>query len=85
MLENLALPLMDISLSPGFFSHFLRGQVFFACLFAPRCASRGAVRLYPLRPSVIRLDAAYWGLRLIAWIHTTLGAVAAHEIRNEVM
>ncbi len=41
MLENLALPLMDISLSPGFFSHFLRGQVFFACLFAPRCASRG--------------------------------------------
>ncbi len=43
MLENLALPLMDISLSPGFFSHFLRGQVFFACLFAPRCASRGRV------------------------------------------
>jgi hypothetical protein len=25
---------------------------------------------------VIRLDAGYWGLRLIAWIHTTLGAVA---------
>jgi transposase len=35
-----------------------------------------AVRLYALRPHVIRLDAGYWGLRLIAWIHTTLGAVA---------
>src|SRR5258706_13425513 len=35
-----------------------------------------AVRLYQIRPRVIRLDAAYWGLRLIAWIHVTLGAVA---------
>lgn len=35
-----------------------------------------AVRLHGLRPRVIRLDAAYWGLRLIAWIHGTLGAVA---------
>ncbi len=35
-----------------------------------------AVRLYGLRPCVIRLDAGYWGLRLIAWIHTMLGAVA---------
>jgi len=35
-----------------------------------------AVHLYQLRPRVIRLDAAYWGLRLITWIHTTLGAVA---------
>ena len=35
-----------------------------------------ALRLYGLRPRVIRLDAGYWGLRLIAWIHTTLGAVA---------
>jgi hypothetical protein len=35
-----------------------------------------AVRLYPIRPRIIRLDAAYWGLRLIAWIHTTLHAVA---------
>lgn len=25
---------------------------------------------------IIRLDAGYWGLRLIAWIHTVLGAVA---------
>jgi len=24
----------------------------------------------------VQLDAGYWGLRLIAWIHTTLGAVA---------
>ncbi len=35
-----------------------------------------AMHLYHLRPRVIRLDAAYWGLRLIAWIHATLGAVA---------
>jgi hypothetical protein len=35
-----------------------------------------AMRLYGLRPRVIRLDAAYWGLRLIHWIHTSLGAVA---------
>ncbi len=35
-----------------------------------------AVRLYRVRPRVIRLDAAYWGLALIHWIHTTLGAVA---------
>jgi transposase len=35
-----------------------------------------AVRLYPIRPRIIRLDAAYWGLRLIAWIHATLHAVA---------
>jgi DDE family transposase len=35
-----------------------------------------AVRLYQIRPRVIRLDAAYWGLRLIAWIHRVLGAVA---------
>jgi transposase len=31
---------------------------------------------YGLRPRVVRLDAGYWGLRLIAWIHTSLGAVA---------
>jgi transposase len=37
---------------------------------------RTAVALYHLRPCVVRLDAAYWGLALIAWIHTTLGAVA---------
>jgi transposase len=35
-----------------------------------------AVRLLHLRPRVIRLDAAYLGLKLIAWIHTTLGAQA---------
>jgi transposase len=35
-----------------------------------------AVRLYAIRPRIIRLDAAYWGLRLIAWIHVTLHAVA---------
>jgi transposase len=35
-----------------------------------------ALLLYRLRPRVIRLDAGYWGLRLIAWIHTVLGAVA---------
>jgi DDE family transposase len=35
-----------------------------------------AMQLYHIRPRVIRLDAAYWGLRLIAWIHSVLGAVA---------
>jgi Transposase DDE domain len=35
-----------------------------------------AVRLSPIRPRVSRLDAASWGLRLIRWIHETLGAVA---------
>jgi transposase len=35
-----------------------------------------AVRLYQIRPRVVRLDAAYWGLRLIAWIDGVLGAVA---------
>ena len=34
------------------------------------------MRLYHIRPRVIRLDAAYWGLRLIAWIHASLHAVA---------
>src|SRR5258707_4644975 len=32
--------------------------------------------LLALRPRVIRLDAGYWGLKLIAWIHSTLCAVA---------
>ena len=35
-----------------------------------------AVRLYGIRPRIIRLDAAYWGLQLIHWIHATLGAIA---------
>jgi len=35
-----------------------------------------AVRLYGLRRRIVRLDAGYWGLRLITWIHTVLGAVA---------
>jgi hypothetical protein len=35
-----------------------------------------AGHLYRLRPRVVRMDAAYWGLTLIHWIHTTLGAVA---------
>jgi hypothetical protein len=35
-----------------------------------------AVRLYQLRPRIIRLDAGYWGLHLIHWIHATLGALA---------
>jgi transposase len=35
-----------------------------------------AVYIYRIRPRIIRLDAAYWGLRLIRWIHETLGAVA---------
>jgi transposase len=35
-----------------------------------------AVRLFAIRPRVVRLDAGYWGLKLIAWIHTVLGAQA---------
>ena len=35
-----------------------------------------AMHLYTLRPRCVRLDAAYWGLALIRWIHTILGAVA---------
>jgi Transposase DDE domain len=35
-----------------------------------------AKQLYQIRPRVIRLDAAYWSLRLIRWIHTVLGAMA---------
>jgi hypothetical protein len=35
-----------------------------------------ATQLFHLRPRVVRLDAAYWGLALITWIHQTLGAVA---------
>lgn len=35
-----------------------------------------AVHLSRIRPRVIRLDAAPWGLRLIAWLHGVLGAVA---------
>jgi len=35
-----------------------------------------AVQLYQIRPRIVRLDAAYWSLRLIAWIHCVLGAVA---------
>jgi transposase len=35
-----------------------------------------AVGLFHIRPRVIRLDAGYWGLRLIRWIHSVLGAVA---------
>src|SRR5262249_50392240 len=35
-----------------------------------------AIHLLLIRPRVVRLDAGYWGLKLIAWIHTTLGARA---------
>jgi hypothetical protein len=35
-----------------------------------------AARLFHIGPRCIRLDAGYWGLTLIAWIHTVLGAVA---------
>jgi len=35
-----------------------------------------AVTLYALRPRVVRLDAAYGGPALIAWIHTVIGATA---------
>lgn len=35
-----------------------------------------ATRLFAIHPRTVRLDAAYWGLALIAWIHQVLGAVA---------
>ena len=35
-----------------------------------------AVRHLGIAPRVIRLDAGYWGLKLIAWIHRDLGAAA---------
>lgn len=35
-----------------------------------------AMRLYQIRPRFIRLDAAYWVLRLLAWIHVTDGALS---------
>ena len=35
-----------------------------------------AGRLFSVHPRVIRLDAGYWGLKLIAWIHTVLKAQA---------
>ncbi|WP_170293319.1 transposase [Thermogemmatispora aurantia] len=34
------------------------------------------VRLFQVRSRVIHLDAGSWGLKLIAWIHTVLGARA---------
>ena len=42
----------------------------------PRTLLQWAVHLYHIRPRVIRLDAGYWGLQLIRWIHAVLGAVA---------
>lgn len=32
--------------------------------------------MFRVRPVVIRLDAGYWGFKLIIWIHTVLGARA---------
>ena len=41
--------------------------------------------LYQIHPRVIRLDAAYWGLHLIAWIHATLhvGAVIPRNPKRQ--
>jgi hypothetical protein len=41
-----------------------------------------AVHLYHIRPLVIRLDAAYWGLRLIAWMHLVLPVSQDTKIRR---
>src|SRR3989440_1046756 len=43
--------------------------------FAQRLLA-GAVPFYQIRPRIVRLDAAYWRLRLIASIHAVLGAIA---------
>jgi transposase len=58
---------------PLFF--FLSPANFHDAPFAKRLVV-GAVRLYQIHPRIIRLDTAYWGLRLIAWIHAVLGATA---------
>src|SRR5438552_28482 len=42
-----------------------------------------AKHLYQIHPRVIRLDAAYWGLRLIAWIHAVLGAGAVIRLPSQ--
>jgi transposase len=42
----------------------------------PAPGTEQAVRLFGLHPRVVRLDAGYWGLKLIAWIHMVLGAHA---------
>src|SRR5512142_350384 len=36
----------------------------------------GAVHFYQILPRIVRLEAAYWSLRLIGWIHAVLGAIA---------
>jgi hypothetical protein len=43
------------------------------------------MRLYHLRPRVIRLGAGYWGLRLIAWIHSALRAVISFVRATRVL
>ncbi len=56
-----------------------------SCLVAPanshdapfaKLLLAGAVCFSHIRPRIVRLDAAYWGLQLIAWIHGVLGAQA---------
>jgi len=42
-----------------------------------------AVRLYQIRPRVIRLDAAYWGLRLIRWIPQRLRSCCGHSLESQ--
>ncbi len=43
----------------------------------------GVVRFYRIRPRIVRLDAAYWGLHLIAWNHTTLNATAVIRLPSQ--
>ena len=45
-----------------------------------------AVRLYRIRPRIIRLDAGYWGLQLIHWIHKDYGlsSLDAYELLSKV-
>jgi Transposase DDE domain len=54
--------------------HLSRANVHDAPFARPLLELAG--RLYAVRPRVIRLDAAYWGLKLIAWIYITLVAAA---------
>lgn len=42
-----------------------------------------AIHLYQFHPRVVRLDAAYWGLTLIHWIHTALAVVPWNPKRQQ--
>ena len=62
--------------SSGLPVHFLLSPVIIHDAPFARPLLQLAVRLYHIRPRIIRLDTGYWGLQLIHWIHATQGASA---------